>query len=329
MNKRIPMAPTSTEGRGGGLSRIAPCAVRVLLVTGMSGAGKTSALKSLEDMGYEAIDNVPLSLLGRLVAPGESGASAHSPRRPMAIGMDIRTRDFGVEPFMHELYHLIADSDVKVEVLFMDCDDEELCRRYVETRHRHPLAQDRPVIDGITHERRLVSVLRDRADLVLDTTASGPGALKHILEGHFGVDRDQGLTIFVTSFSYRRGVPREADLVFDVRFLANPHYDPALRALSGCDPAVAQFIADDEDFARFFDSLTVLLLPLLPRYSAEGKSYLTIAVGCTGGRHRSVFVAERLAAWLKAEGQKVRLHHRALAKTETQRNDIRDPGESN
>ena len=286
--------------------------VRVLLVTGMSGAGKTSALKALEDMDYEAVDNVPLVLLSSLVLPGQRDFQARGFRRPLAIGIDIRTRDFGVEPFRQEIDRLRDESEVEVQVLFLDCDDDELRRRYAETRHRHPLAADRPVADGIARERPLMEGLRDRAEVVLDTTGLGPGDLKRILRGTYAPDSEPGLAVFVTSFSFRRGLPRGADLVFDVRFLTNPHYDPELRPLTGRDDAVAAFIDADAGYQQFFDSLTGLLGPLLPRYVAEGKSYLTIAVGCTGGRHRSVFVAERLGVWLESLDQRVQLHHRDL-----------------
>ncbi|HEC14499.1 MAG TPA: RNase adapter RapZ [Rhodospirillales bacterium] len=289
--------------------------LRVLLVTGMSGAGKTSALKALEDLGYEAVDNVPLSLIGSLISPAPSELDPRKFRRPIAIGIDIRTRDFGVTPFFKKLEHLVEESGVEVGTVFLDCDDDELRRRYAETRHRHPLAIDRPVSDGIAHERRLLESLRDRADVVLDTTGLSPGALKGILKGHVGTGTETELTIFVVSFSFKRGLPRQADLVFDVRFLANPHYNPDLRPLSGRDGAVADFITGDSGYGCFFDGLTGLLFPLLPRYTAEGKSYLTIAVGCTGGRHRSVFVAEQLAAWLEKQGQGVHLHHRDLNRT--------------
>ena len=273
-------------------NQLPPNTLRVLLVTGMSGAGKTSALKALEDMGYEAIDNVPLSLMYNLAHPKQTELPSGGERRPIAIGIDIRTRDFGLDAFTLELDRLCGEADIDTRVLFLDCDDEELKRRYDETRHRHPLAQDRPVADGIALERRLVAPLRDRADLAIDTTGFGPGELKRLIEGKFGTDSDHGLSVFVTSFSYRQGLPREADLVFDVRFLANPHYDPELRLLSGIDPAVGEYIVKDEGFREFFDNLTGFLKPLLPRYAQEGKSYLTIAIGCTGGRHRSVFLAD-------------------------------------
>jgi UPF0042 nucleotide-binding protein len=279
----------------------------VVLVTGMSGAGKSQALKALEDIGFEAIDNVPLSLLRSLVAGSQQDLQGE---RKLAIGIDIRTRDFGVEPFERCCEEIEAMEGVEARVLFLDCDDEELRRRYEETRHRHPLAADRPVADGIARERGLVSRLRDRADITIDTTGRAPGELKRMLEGHLAGRAAGALSVFVTSFSYRRGLPRDADLVFDVRFLINPHYVPELRAKTGMDPAVQRYIEGDASFQPFFDSLVRLIQPLLPRYRAEGKSYLTIAVGCTGGRHRSVFVAERLLMWFESIGQPVRVHHR-------------------
>ncbi|MHA1567883.1 MAG: RNase adapter RapZ [Alphaproteobacteria bacterium] len=279
---------------------------RVLLVTGISGAGKTSVLKALEDMGYEAVDNIPLSLMSSLVRPSSSLGS------PLAIGVDIRTRDFGAESFMRELDELIRGSGNDVQLVFIDCDDEILRRRYSETRRRHPLAADRPVLDGIAHERGLIAPLRDRADVVIDTSNLSLGELRQRLEGHFALHVTPGLAISVVSFSYRQGLPREADLVFDVRFLANPHYQDALRPMTGRDEAVAEFIAADPDFTGFFETVVALLARLIPRYHLEGKSYLTVAVGCTGGRHRSVYVAERLNEWLCAEGHRVSLAHRDL-----------------
>ena len=285
---------------------------RVILVTGMSGAGKTSALKALEDLGFEAVDNLPLSLLVNLVPPGERRPDGAGFARPLAIGIDIRTRDFGAQPVLAEMERLAGSRHVEVRILFLDCDDEELARRYAETRHRHPLALDRPVRDGIAHERRLLTALKDRADVTIDTTGLGPGELKRLLSGHFGTPTATGLSVVVTSFAYRRGLPREADLVFDVRFLSNPHYDPALRPMDGRNEQVGAHISKDPGYGPFFDSVTRLLKPLLPRYVAEGKSYLTIAVGCTGGRHRSVFVAEALARWLETQGEKVAVLHRDL-----------------
>jgi RNase adaptor protein for sRNA GlmZ degradation len=280
----------------------------IVLITGMSGAGRTSSLKMLEDLGYEAVDNVPLSLLPGLV--GQTGTRMP----PIAVGIDVRTRGFAVVSVLGELAKLVSDRGLDCRLVFVDCDDGALARRYTETRRRHPLAGDRPVMDGIRLERELVSPLRARADLVIDTSASKPADLKRILAGHFALDDRPGLKLFVTSFSFRQGLPREADLVFDVRFLDNPFYDPGLRDLTGLDPAVGAHVAADPGYDGFFASLTGLLRPLLPRYDREGKSYLTIAIGCTGGRHRSVYLAEELGTWLRAEGQSVTVAHRDIAR---------------
>jgi UPF0042 nucleotide-binding protein len=308
-------APTQPDGYASASpspagSAGAPPAARVVVITGMSGAGKTVALKSLEDMGYEAVDNLPLSLLGSLIRAGDSSG-------PLAIGIDIRTRDFGVASMLAETDRLMREKRVRLRLLFIDCDDEVLRRRYTETRRRHPLATDRPLADGIRHERELVSPLRERADLVVDTSSLPPGEFRRVLDGHFGLDSKPALVVFVTSFSYRHGLPREADLVFDTRFLDNPYYDPALRPLTGRHPQVARYVENDTGFNQFFTALTSLLAPLLPRFSAEGKSYLTIAIGCTGGRHRSVATAEKLAEWLRCRGQRVDLRHRDLEECAT------------
>ena len=290
------------------ISQEPPETAPLLLVTGVSGAGKSSALKVLEDLGYEAVDNLPVSLIGRLVAPGDFP-------HPIAIGIDIRTRDFDSAGFLQELEHLVQRSHMDVTLLFLDCDDEVLGRRFEETRRRHPLADDRPVSDGIRRERILMAPVLNRANVTVDTSEMALADLKRTLKGHFGIEGKDELAIFVTSFSYRLGLPREADLVFDVRFLANPHYDLDLRDLTGLDEAVGGFISADAHFQPFFDDLTRLLGPLLGGYAAEGKSYLTIAVGCTGGRHRSVFVAEKLAQWLAKQDRPTDLRHRDLDKS--------------
>lgn len=278
----------------------------VVVVTGMSGAGRSTALKALEDVGFEAVDNLPLSLLTNLVGTG-GGLG-----RGLAVGVDIRTRGFDPTHFTRAIEALRKRRGIAVASLFLDCDDEVLRRRYAETRHRHPLAADRPVADGIRHERRLLTPLKAKVDSVIDTSDMSPGTLRQRLLSALGLAGGRGVTIFVTSFSYRYGLPRAADLVFDVRFLTNPHYQAKLQPLTGRDGRVAAFISADPGYAPFFDSLTSLLLPLLPRFEREGKSYLTIAIGCTGGRHRSVFVAERLGSWLQDHGQSVTLHHRDI-----------------
>jgi RNase adapter protein RapZ len=279
---------------------------RIVLVTGLSGAGMSVALKALEDLGYEAVDNLRLSLVPALLR------QADPRRRPLALVIDSRTRDFSAQAFLDELDDLRARDDLDVRLVFLDCGDEVLQRRFTETRRRHPLAVDRTVPDGIARERTLLFPLKDVADVTIDTTQLSIHDLRRILSGHFQRDAQATLQVFVTSFSFRLGLPREADLVFDVRFLTNPHYDPALRPLTGLDPAVAARVAGDPDFPAFFTHLTDMLRPLLPRFTQEGKSYLTIAVGCTGGKHRSVFVAEQLAAWLTELGVRVNLSHRDL-----------------
>ena len=284
-------------------------AARIILVTGVSGAGRSTALKIFEDLGYEAVDNLPLTLLEAVGLGGQAG------RPPLAVGIDIRTRDFGVESVISGLDRLLASGKVSVTLLFLDCDDEVLVRRFTETRRRHPLAAGRPVADGLRLERRMLADLRKRSDLLIDTTRLSPGALKDEISRRFAIGHQSGLALLITSFSYRYGLPREADLVFDARFLANPHYDPALRDMTGQDSLVGEFIARDEDFATFMDGLGSMLSVLLPRYEKEGKSYLTVAVGCTGGRHRSVYVAETLGKMLESNGRRVHLTHRDIQRS--------------
>lgn len=282
---------------------------RVVLVTGLSGAGKSSTLHALEDLGYEAIDNAPADLLSAIVQP--PGAEAGTRRAPLAIGVDSRTRGFdqGLEDFVQELKR---NPGLDLRVLFLDCEDAILARRFAETRRRHPLARSGPVSEGIALERAALDPLRRRAGLILDTTALRPGELREILAGHFALDAGSALAISVVSFSYREGLPREADLVFDMRFLSNPHYVDGLRPRTGRDPEVGAYIEQDPNFAPALSAMAELLRLLIPAYRREGKSYLTIAIGCTGGKHRSVFVAERVAAALREDGLTPRMRHRDL-----------------
>jgi UPF0042 nucleotide-binding protein len=278
----------------------------VVLVTGLSGAGRNTALNALEDHGYVAVDNLPLFLVDDLLRPGTGDA------HPLALGVDVRSRGFTAPAVVDHVRALRARADLDVRLLYLDCDNDVLLRRFTETRRAHPLAQDRPVLDGIIDERRLLRRLRDHADLTIDTSQLAPQELKALMLGHFAPRAQAGLRIAVMSFSYRRGLPREADLVFDARFLRNPHYVEALRPHTGRDKGVARYVKADKDFKGFFRGITSLLEPLLPRFDREGKSYLTVAVGCTGGRHRSVLVAEELADWLRRRGRVVTLTHRDL-----------------
>ncbi len=280
--------------------------LRVVLVTGLSGAGRTTSLKALEDAEFEAVDNLPLSLLPALLAPRAEPGGDHR----IAVGIDTRTRDFTPQRLSAELAALRQRADVTLTVVFLDCDTDVLIRRFTETRRRHPLAIDRPVADGIRTERELLAPLREQADVTIDTSRLTTADFKRVFAEQVGIAGSSGLTITVTSFSFRRGVPREADMVFDVRFLRNPHYDDRLRPFDGRNAEVADYVAADSEFSAFYERLVGFLTPLMPRFLAEGKSYLTIAVGCTGGRHRSVFVAEKLARELKADGLAVTLLHR-------------------
>jgi UPF0042 nucleotide-binding protein len=279
---------------------------RFVLVTGLSGAGLSTTLKSLEDLGYEVLDNLPLSLFALLLRESESRD------RPLALGIDSRTRDFTAEALLEQLSALRAQPGIDVHLVYVEAADDTLLRRFTETRRRHPLAVDRPVIDGILKERLIQESLKQAADVVIDTTELSMHDLRRIIAGRFALDRTPDLGVFVVSFSYRRGLPRDADLVFDVRFLRNPHWDPELRPFTGQDSRVAAYIASDPECEPFIARLTGFIEPLLPRYRLEGKSYLTIAIGCTGGKHRSVYVAERLAAWLKGQSVEVGLSHRGL-----------------
>lgn len=282
---------------------------RILLVTGMSGAGKSTALKALEDLGWETVDNLPLVLLNRLLLTrNPEGVSAD---RPLAVGIDSRTRGFDANAIVERIKAMREEGD-NIATLFLDCAGTELERRYAETRRRHPLALDRPAADGIARERELLNPLRRWADHVIDTTASNANDLRLDVRSRFGDNSAAGTTLSVISFGFARGLPRNADLVFDMRFLRNPHWDEDLRPLSGQDDAVAAYIAEDPAYHDAVRRIEELLLLLIPRYEAEGKAYVTIAFGCTGGRHRSVHVTERVASRLRDAGFSPTVAHRDL-----------------
>ncbi len=282
----------------------------ILLVTGMSGAGKSTVLRTLEDLGWEVVDNLPLLLLNRLLdtAPGADGGDDD---RPLALGLGTQTRGFDAESIVQRIKKLREDQGLDVGTLFLECAGAELVRRFSETRRRHPLAQDRPAEDGIARERELLGPLRRWANRLIDTSDMKANQLSQTIRGVFS--EDGGKTTFsVTSFGFSRGLPRDADLVLDMRFLRNPHWDPALRPGTGLDADVSAYIASDSAYDAAMAQIESLLLLLLPRYQAEGKAYVTIAFGCTGGRHRSVHVAERMARRLRDEGFSPTVTHRDL-----------------
>lgn len=282
----------------------------ILIVTGMSGAGKSTALKALEDLGWETVDNLPLVLLDRLLlARHPEGVSGD---RPLAVGIDSRTRGFDAAMIVDRIAAMRRAGD-DVSSLFLDCGGAELERRYAETRRRHPLAPDRPAADGIARERDLLSVLRRSADHVIDTTACNANDLRLDVRMRFADDTTAPMTLSIVSFGFARGLPRNADLVFDMRFLRNPHWDETLRPMSGLDAAVAEHVAADPAHDIALAKIVDLLAFLIPRYEAEGKAYVTVAFGCTGGRHRSVAVAERVASQLREAGFSPTVSHRDLA----------------
>ena len=281
--------------------------IRLLLITGLSGAGRTLSMKALEDLGFEAIDNLPLGLIGRLLLPlVQPGGEDHD----IAIAVDFRQRDFSPEAFDQATLPLTGREDINLTILFLDCDEEVLARRFTETRRRHPLVEDRPIMDSIRRERQLLAPLKQRVDLMIDTSNTTAGELRALINGHFGRADTLDLAVSVVSFSYRLGLPRESDLVFDARFLANPHYVDELRPLTGRDPAVGAYIADDPECEPFLESINHMLQTLIPLYQKEGKSYLTVAIGCTGGRHRSVYIAGDLTRRLLEAGHQSSVRHR-------------------
>jgi len=291
------------------LSRVADADMphRLVLVTGPSGAGRSTAIHVLEDIGFEAIDNLPLSLLPRLFA---------GPRldTPLALGIDVRNRDFSVRALLE-----VIDGGAgkgKMEVLYLDCRPEILVRRFSETRRRHPLAPGGNPEEGIARERDLLGPVLARSDIVIDTSDMSPHDLRAELERWFAPAGTKRLSVSVQSFSYKRGLPRGLDMVFDCRFLNNPHWEPGLRDADGRDDAVQAYLRKDARLAPFLDQLGALLDLLLPAHEEEGKAYLSIGTGCTGGQHRSVAVAEFLVARLAEQGWPVSLRHRELERRE-------------
>lgn len=285
-----------------------PAEMPMLAVSGLSGAGKSTALKALEDIGYEVVDNLPFALLDALIASPPALAS-----RPLAFGIDSRTRGFDADALAERLRSLKAGG-TDVRLIFLDCADEELVRRFSETRRRHPLAQDRPAADGIAQERVLTAPLRRWADLVIDSSDLAVPDLRRRITERLGPAGARRLTISVQSFGFANGLPHNADLVFDMRFLANPHWQPELRPLTGLDAPVQAHVKADPGYPDAVARIADLLETLIPGYVREGRSYLTIAIGCTGGRHRSVTVALDLKARLEAAGHAAHLAHRELAR---------------
>lgn len=298
----------------------------ILLLSGMSGAGKTTALKTLEDIGWEVVDNLPLVLLDRLLDTPVAAGHAQEYDRPLALGIDARTRGFDAQAIVQRIRALRETYGHEIETLFLDCAGSELERRYAETRHRHPLAADRPAADGIARERELVEPLRRWASQVIDTTGLSSNALQQNIRDRFSREDLSRPVVTILSFGFSRGVPRNADLMFDMRFLRNPHWEEDLRPGTGLDAPVAAYIAADPAYDEAVAKIEDLLVTLLPRYIEAGKAYITIAFGCTGGRHRSVHVASRVAKHLQDAGFSPTVSHRNMETAPQDALEKRGPG---
>jgi UPF0042 nucleotide-binding protein len=290
------------------MNTVAP-KLSIVLVTGFSGAGKNAILRALEDLGFETIDNPPLATLEDLAGRAEKN---------LAICVDARSRGFSAEAVLTTLEHLRTRPSLNPSLVFATATPEVLLGRYSETRRRHPLAQSGPVAEGIALERTLTAPLAQAADVLIDTSNLPLARLRAIVEQNFGAGAP-AMAISLVSFAYPGGLPPEADLVFDARFLRNPHYDPALRPLSGLDPEIGSFIEQDPDFAAYFKHIKDIVEFLLPRFVQEGKKYATICIGCTGGQHRSVYMIEKLKTCLGKAGWRVSVTHREAAKFEAAR----------
>ena len=280
----------------------------LLVVTGLSGAGKTLAMKALEDLGFFCIDNLPPSFLPQLTKLQHLAADSG---RRVAVAMDVRGGEMFADLF--EALAVLEAEEVPHQILFLECADDVLVRRFSETRRRHPVEEGHSLYEQIAAERRLLASLRERADLVLDTTRMAGHDLKpRLADLVAGRTLEEGMEVDVTSFGFKHGVPLDADMVFDVRFLPNPHYEPALRALTGLDPSVEAYVLDRDEATAFVDDVVGFVRRWLTRFAATGRPRLTLAIGCTGGQHRSVVLAEIIAARLREQHPHVEVRHRDM-----------------
>lgn len=279
-----------------------------VIVTGLSGAGKSSVLHAFEDFGFHAIDNLPLNLVEALVDDHASKEKA----APIVIGVDSRTLYFSPDLFVETQERLRARPDIHLHVLFIDASDDALVKRFSETRRPHPLGARRLLREAISQERDMMARVRENIDGILDTSTRTSAETRRIIRRRFATE-DAKLIVTCMSFGFANGAPRDADIVLDVRFLRNPHYVPELRPRTGREDIVSNYVRADVAFAPFLQKVTDLLTFLLPKYHAEGKSYLTVAFGCTGGQHRSVATAEAVAREIAIDGLAVNLYHRELS----------------
>ena len=278
---------------------------RIVLITGPSGAGRSTAIRTLEDLGFEAIDNLPLSLLPRLLEGPPLGSD-------LVLGLDVRNRDFSVNALIETIDQLSAMPDIRPEVAYLDCRRDVLLRRFSETRRRHPLAPAESPDRGVERELDLLVPIKARADILIDSSEMTPHDLKAEVERLFAGPKGRHLVVSVNSFSYKRGLPRGMDMVFDCRFLRNPYWNARLRGLDGRNIAVADYVSEDVRFDGFFQRVLDLTEMLLPAYRDEGQAHLAIGFGCTGGQHRSVAMAEKLSRALADHGWQVSTRHREI-----------------
>ncbi len=282
----------------------------ILIVTGLSGAGKSTTLKTLEDAGWETVDNLPLALVDRLLAAPTPEGRDPLEERPLAIGIDARTRGFDAAAILARIDALRERQSVRVEMLFLDCSGSVLERRYTETRRRHPLALDRPAADGIARERELLEPLRHAAEHLIDTSDLAANGLQQLIRQRFSEQFESTLTLL--SFGFARGVPRNADLVFDMRFLRNPYWDDTLRGLTGLDAPVRDYVMADPLFETAVGQIEALLRTVLPRYSADGKAYVTVAFGVPEGDTGLFALRKRFVSACEKAGFSPTISHRNL-----------------
>ena len=284
--------------------------MRVLIISGLSGSGKSTAVRALEDEGFFCLDNLPVTLVPTFIELVENSKDRV---RDVALVMDIRGRDFlkGYEKVIQE----IGEAGNFVEIFFLDATDDVLIRRFSETRRRHPALENGSVSEGIRFEREQLAGLRRLATTIIDTSELNVHQLKELVITHIkGEQGAREMTVHLQSFGYRFGIPLEADLVMDVRFLPNPHFIPELKAFSGLDTKVKSFVLDKPETAVFLEKFLDMLEFLIPSYRREGKSYLTISIGCTGGRHRSVVIAEAVRDFFAGENVNLKVTHRDMEK---------------
>lgn len=304
-SKKTPKTHTVTNGTGGS-SRSYP----VIIVTGLSGAGKSQALKVLEDFGYFCVDNLPTTLVPKFLDMLENPAAGPLLEK-VALGIDIRAKSF-----LEELPQALEEFKARrfsCRILFLDSSEEVLLRRFSETRHRHPLG-GKALLDAIRTEKARMMTLRERADKVIDTSALTLGELKETVSAFLGVVHEREMNLAVVSFGYKYGLPIDADIIWDVRFLPNPNYIASLKPLTGLQPQVSKYVLGNIKAKGFVSQLVSALRKLLPSYIQEGKSYLTIGIGCTGGHHRSVAIAHELSRMMRGAGYAVREFHRDIDK---------------